>query len=129
MPYSVVLVDTNEEDPGTLRRFSKDIGNIAFFPTSLESIVGISKRIARDLREQYTLGFVPKKTDATDSFRKIKVKIDAPGHGKFHVRTWSGYFDAEDKSLPRRGEMIVRRSIVSRDRSIRESDRTNTTSC
>jgi Ca-activated chloride channel homolog len=101
--YCVGLVDTvdtienDEENPGVLRRLSKDTGGIAFFPTSSESIADISKRIARDLREQYTLGFVPEKSDTTDSFRQVRVKVVFPGHGKLHVRTRSGYFRSEQK--------------------------------
>jgi hypothetical protein len=66
----------------------------------LESVADISKRIARDLREQYTLGFVPAKTDTKDSFRQIVVKVDAPGHGKIHVRTRPGYFRPEQQQAP-----------------------------
>jgi Ca-activated chloride channel family protein len=94
--YSVGLVDPNEEgDPRVLRRFSKDTGGIAFFPMSLDSVADISKRIARDLREQYVLGFVPEKTATADSFRPIRVKVDAPGRGNLHVRTRPGYFRSE----------------------------------
>jgi Ca-activated chloride channel homolog len=96
--YSVGLVDANEEEnPDVLRRLSKDTGGIAFFPTSLESVADISKRIARDLREQYTLGFVPEKIDTTDSFRQVRVKVAAPGHATLHVRTRPGYFRSEQR--------------------------------
>jgi len=102
--YSIGLVDPNEENeeenPDALRRLSKETGGIAFFPMSLENVADISKRIARDLREQYTLGFVPEKTGTADSFRQIRVKVDAPGHGKLHVRTRSGYFRSEQKQAP-----------------------------
>jgi Ca-activated chloride channel family protein len=99
--YSVGLVDPDEEgDPGVLRRLSKDTGGIAFFPMSSESIADTSKRIARDLREQYMLGFVPEKTGATDSFRQVRVKVAAAGHGKLHVRTRSGYFRSEQGQAP-----------------------------
>jgi Ca-activated chloride channel homolog len=98
--YSIGLEDAEEEEnPGVLRRLSKDTGGIAFFPPS-GSVVDVSKRIARDLREQYTLGFVPEKTDTKDSFRPIKVKVDAPGHGKIHVRARSGYFLTERQRTP-----------------------------
>lgn len=101
--YSVALVDADEEaDPDVLRGLSKHTGGIAFFPTSLESVADISQRIARDLREQYMLGFVPENTDTPDSFRQIRVKVAAPGHGKLHVRTRSGYFRSEQKQAPAR---------------------------
>ena len=100
--YSIGLVDADEDEanPSVLRRLSKDTGGIAFFPMSLQSVAEISKRIARDLREQYTLGFVPEKTDASDSFRQIRVKVDAPGHGKFHVRARTGYFKSQQERAP-----------------------------
>lgn len=99
--YSIGLTDPNEEtadeNPGVLKRLSKETGGLAFFPPSLEGVVDISKTIARDLREQYTLGFVPDKTGASDSFREIKVKVTAPGQGKIHVRARPGYFRSEQK--------------------------------
>jgi Ca-activated chloride channel family protein len=100
--YSIGLVDADEdeENPDVLRRLSKNTGGLAFFPTSAESVADISKRIAQDLREQYTLGFVPEKTGAKDSFRKLTVKVDAPGHGKLHVRTRPGYFRPEQQQAP-----------------------------
>ena len=100
--YSVGLVGSEESDenPGVLRRLSKETGGIAFFPTSSESVADISKRIARDLREQYTLGFVPDEANATDSFRQIKVKVDAPGHGRVYVHTRPGYFPPEPEQAP-----------------------------
>jgi Ca-activated chloride channel homolog len=97
MIYAVGLVDPDEEEthPNALRRLSKDTGGIAFFPMSLGSVADISKEIARDLREQYTLGFVPDKTDTKDSFRQIKVKVASRGHASLRVRTRPGYFRTE----------------------------------
>jgi Ca-activated chloride channel homolog len=94
--YSVGLADADEEEnPEVLRRLSKATGGIAFFPMSLQGVADISLRIARDLREQYTLGFVPEKTGSADSFRQLTVKVSAPGRGKLHVRTRPGYFKRE----------------------------------
>ena len=96
MIYSIGLTDPNEEtaeeNPGVLKRLSKETGGLSFFPMSLDGVVDISKTIARDLREQYTLGFVPEKTGSVDSFRQLTVKVAAPVHGKLHVRTRPGYF-------------------------------------
>jgi hypothetical protein len=55
-----------------------------------------SARIARDLREQYTLGFTPEKKKG-DSYRKSRVEVAAPGRGKLQVRTRAGYFTAQRK--------------------------------
>jgi len=98
--YSIVLQgDGQEENPGALRRLSKSTGGISYFPSSSETIANISALIARDLRDQYTLGFAPEKPASDGSFRKIQVKVTAPGRGSLHVRYRPGYF-AQGTSQP-----------------------------
>lgn len=95
--YAIGLVGAlEEENPGILRRLCKDTGGLAFFPAEGESVSDISANIARDLREQYTLGFSSEKRN-DDSFRKIRVKVTAPGRGNLQVRTRSAYFAASHK--------------------------------
>jgi Ca-activated chloride channel homolog len=100
--YSIGLLgsDTEDENPKILRRLSHDTGGVSIFPNTNESVLDASAKIARDLREQYTLGFAARKTDSGHSFRKIEVKVAAPGHGKMQVRTRLGYYvTPEEKSL------------------------------
>jgi Ca-activated chloride channel homolog len=99
--YSIGLIsDDGEVDPAVLRRLSKATGGIAYFPGPSNTVTSISTQIARDLREQYTLGFAPEKAAKVHSFRKLEVKVTAPGHSRIRVRTRPGYFAAEEKSLP-----------------------------
>jgi VWFA-related protein len=97
--YSIALIgsDNEEENPGLLRRLCKDTGGIAYFPRAGESVTNVSTQIARDLREQYTLGYAPQNMKRADAFRKIEVKVGAPGRGKLHVRTREGYSLAAEK--------------------------------
>lgn len=94
--YSIGLVAASgeEENPRVLERLCKDTGGLAFFPKSLSTVMEISNRIARDLRQQYTIGYVPDKKTNDAAFRKIQVKVYAPGRGKLHVRTRTGYSKA-----------------------------------
>ncbi len=97
--YSVGLIgDDGEVDPGVLRHFAKTTGGVAYFPDSKNSVASISTQIARDLREQYTLGFAPEKANDAHAFRKIEVKVSAAGQGKLHARTRTGYSAAAEKS-------------------------------
>lgn len=91
--YAIGLLSESgqEENPGVLRRLCRDTGGIAFFPHEGESIEGVSTQIARDLRRQYMLGYVPPKKADGGSFRKIEVKVSAPGQGKLRVRARPGY--------------------------------------
>jgi Ca-activated chloride channel family protein len=97
--YSIALVgsDEGEENPGLLRRLCKDTGGIAYFPREGEPVANVSTEIARDLREQYTLGYVPQNLKRADDFRKIEVKVKTPGHGKLRVRTRHGYSPTAEK--------------------------------
>jgi VWFA-related protein len=91
--YAIGLVgsDDKEENPDLLRRLCKDTGGIAYFPRVGETVAQVSIGIARDLREQYTLGYAPQNMQRADAFRKIEVKVTAPGHGRLRVRTRQGY--------------------------------------
>jgi VWFA-related protein len=97
--YSIGLLgaEEEEENPKALQRLCKDTGGVAFFPGPKDRVADISREIARDLREQYTLGYVPQNINGTGSFRKIEVKVTAPDHGKLHVRTRAGFSPAAAK--------------------------------
>jgi len=97
--YSIALVgaDLEEENPNLLRRLCKDTGGIAYFPRAGQSVADVSTEIARDLREQYTLGYVPQKVKSADTFRRVEVKVSALGHGRLRVRTRHGYSPAAEK--------------------------------
>lgn len=91
--YSIGLVDESgeEENPKVLERLCKDTGGMVFFPRAGEAIADSSTQIARDLREQYILGYAPDREIRRDEFRKIEVKVSALGRGKIRVRTRPGY--------------------------------------
>jgi Ca-activated chloride channel homolog len=100
--YSIGLIgaDNQEENPKVLQRLSNDTGGTAFFPDATESVMKVSARIAHDLREQYTLGFAPDKTGNERSFRKIQVKVTAPGRGKIRVQTRPNYSSTGQAATP-----------------------------
>ncbi len=96
--YSIALVGSpgEDENPGILRRLCRDTGGVAYFPGPGESVADVSKAIARDLREQYTLGYVPNGSVHANSYRKLDVKVVATAHGRLRVRTRPGYFPAAE---------------------------------
>jgi VWFA-related protein len=88
---AVSQIGEEEEDAGKLRRLCKDTGGLSYFPRSAGEIVAAAADVARDLREQYTLGFEPGPRIDGRTFRRIEVKVSAPGHGRLQVRTRPGY--------------------------------------
>jgi Ca-activated chloride channel homolog len=99
--YAIGLLGTSpaeeEEDAGLLKRLCKDTGGAAYFPRTPDEIAAVSTQVARDLREQYALGFAPATRTDGGAFRKIEVRVSAPGHGRLHVRTRAGYLVGREK--------------------------------
>jgi Ca-activated chloride channel family protein len=91
--YAVGLIDEStgeDERPDVLERLCSDSGGVAMFPRTNDEIAAVLAQVGRDLREQYTLGFVPA-TRTAGAVHKITVTASAPGLGKLHVRTRADY--------------------------------------
>ena len=48
--------------------------------------------MARDIRNQYTIGYKPSTPKNQGGYRMVKVDAKSSGHGKLVVRTRSGYY-------------------------------------
>jgi VWFA-related protein len=75
-----------------LEMLSTETGGMAFFPKSIEQIDQIAAEVARDIRNQYTLGYRSTKPTTEPGFRRVQVDAEAKGMGKLTVRTRTGYF-------------------------------------
>jgi Ca-activated chloride channel family protein len=92
--------DDLEHDKKMVRRSKKVLsqlaeatGGEAFYPDNLSQVTPICEQIAREIRNQYTLGYYPANTTRDGSFRPVQVKVIPPnGRGKLSVRTRTGYF-------------------------------------
>ncbi|MGA7589042.1 MAG: VWA domain-containing protein [Candidatus Sulfotelmatobacter sp.] len=86
----------DEEHPKRAKRaleiIAQRTGGIAFFPKTLDEVDEISRQVAHDIRNQYTIGYKPTNPKGTGGFRTIRVEAKAKGHGKMLVRTKSGYY-------------------------------------
>jgi VWFA-related protein len=99
--YTIGVSDGDDPDrnPGVLNRLARATGGEAFLPDQLDEIVAICERIARDIRHQYTFGYVPSNPARDGSYRAIRVLARTDGQGKLSVRTRTGYI-AGGKPLP-----------------------------
>ena len=86
----------DEEHPKRAKRaletLAQRTGGLAFFPKTLDEVDEISRTVAHDIRNQYTIGYKPTNPRGTGGFRTVKVDAKAKGHGKMTVRTKSGYY-------------------------------------
>jgi VWFA-related protein len=75
-----------------LELLSTETGGMAFFPKSIDQVDQIAAEVARDIRNQYTLGYHSTKPTTEPGFRRIQVTAEGKGEGKLIVRTRTGYF-------------------------------------
>jgi Ca-activated chloride channel homolog len=92
----------DEEHPKRARRaleiIAERTGGIAFFPKTLDEVDEISKTVARDIRNQYTIGYKPTNPRGAGGFRLVKVEAKVKGHSKLVVRTKSGYYAGVERA-------------------------------
>src|ERR1700722_9882127 len=86
----------DEEHPKRAKRaleiMTQRTGGLAFFPKTLDEVDEISRQVAHDIRNQYTIGYKPTNPRSSGGFRQIRVDAKAKGHSKLMVRTKSGYY-------------------------------------
>ena len=99
--YTVGVFEEEDPDrnPGVLKRLAQATGGEAFLPGQLSEVVAICERIARDIRHQYTIGYVPINLARDGAYRAIRVLARAKGHDRLSVRTRTGYIAGGEPRL------------------------------
>lgn len=97
--YTIGLLFGDDAHGGEARRarralqlLSDETGGMAFFPRSLADVDTIAAEVARDIRNQYTIGYHSTKPMSQGGYRTIRVDAKATHHGKLYVRTKAGYY-------------------------------------
>lgn len=103
--YTIGLYDPENQDqnPKVLKRLAKVSGGECFLPSSASEVISICQRIAKDIRNQYTIAYNPTNAARDGRYRPVKVTVRAPRHDKLLVRTREGYF-APSAIIPSRQE-------------------------
>ncbi|HLY61514.1 MAG TPA: VWA domain-containing protein [Terriglobia bacterium] len=98
--YSVAILDENysDQDPSILRKLSHVSGGEFYSPETVPGVIETLKLIARDIRQQYTLGYIPSNQAEGGKFHAVKVTASLPGEGKLTVHTRSGYLAPAETS-------------------------------
>ena len=73
-------------------------GGISYFPPSLAEVDDISRSIAHDIRNQYTITYTPTTPKTVGGFRTIHVDARARQYKKLTVRTRSGYYPGQEQA-------------------------------
>lgn len=94
--YTVGIFDEADEDrnPSVLRRLANVSGGEAYLPEASSDLPGVCERIAQDIRNQYTIGYVSSNEAKPGTYRAIRVLAKTPRQRRLFVHTRSGYLAA-----------------------------------
>jgi Ca-activated chloride channel family protein len=81
-----------------LQTIAERTGGIAFLPKTADEVDSISRTVAHDIRNQYTIGYKPTTPKSAGGYRTIHVDARARGYGKLTVRTRSGYYAGQEQA-------------------------------
>ena len=78
---------------GELKKLAEVTGGSAHFPSNVDQCRSTMKEIAREVSQQYSLGYYPLNKERDGKWRKIKVTVgQTGGSAKLIARTRSGYY-------------------------------------
>jgi VWFA-related protein len=81
-----------------LETLAEKTGGLAFLPRTADEVDEISRTVAHDIRNQYTIGYKPTTPRSKGGYRTIHVDARAKGYNKLSVRTRSGYYAGQEQA-------------------------------
>ncbi|MBV8846999.1 MAG: VWA domain-containing protein [Bryobacterales bacterium] len=91
--YTVGLYDADDPDskPGILTHLAHISGGEAYFPENPPETIPICRRIAKEIRSRYTLGYRPEAGSGKERVRHLRIQVNAPGREHLRVRARESY--------------------------------------
>jgi Ca-activated chloride channel family protein len=90
--YTVGMVDKGDEDfnPRLLRKIAAITGGLYFQPRTMDEVIPVFKKISKEIRSRYTIGYVADEANAKRQIRSIKVSAHSEGR-KLIVKSRTSY--------------------------------------
>jgi Ca-activated chloride channel family protein len=97
--YTIGLLSPNsdsmfaDEAKKALKQMAEAGGGASFFPKNSNDVEEVCRRIARELRNQYTIGYRPSNEKLDGAWRKVIVRVNPPKTiTKISVHTKKGFY-------------------------------------
>jgi Ca-activated chloride channel family protein len=90
--YTIGLFDEGDRDsnPRVLKKLAVETGGERFLPSSPGPLMQDVVHIAREIRNGYTIAYVPPEHDG--QYHRVRVTVDIPDTRHLSIRTRPGYF-------------------------------------
>ena len=97
--YSIGLLgeEKSRRAKRALEVIAERTGGISFFPPTLDQVDEISREVAHDIRNQYTITYAPSTPKSVAGYRTIHVDAHAKPYRKLTVRTRTGYYPGQEQ--------------------------------
>lgn len=91
--YTIGVFDSEDQDrnPKILRRIASETGGESFLPPAISQVTEACTHIAREIRNQYTIGYSSDNSLHDGRYRRIKVVLNSARYRDAHVRARTGY--------------------------------------
>jgi len=98
--YTIGLFDADDADrnPGVLKSLARTTGGERFLPNTPARLLQACQHIAREIRNGYTIGYLP--PDRDGAYHRVKVEVRVPDGLRVSVRTRPGYVAASPETRP-----------------------------
>lgn len=95
------LMGRERDASAELKKLAQVTGASAHFPTDVDQCRDVMKEIAREVSQQYSLGYYPLNKERDGKWRNIKVVVgQTSGWAKLVARTRSGYYARRAENKP-----------------------------
>ena len=96
--YTVSTADlgTNAGKPRLLRKLAEASGGVNYEPETESEVVEAFQEIAANIRRGYSIGYVPTNAAHDGKYRRVRVRVRAPGLKDLKVRARDGYLAPRD---------------------------------
>jgi len=98
--YSIGILGDDREAHRAKRALTAlafQTGGVAFFPKDMNEVDNLSRQVAHDIRNQYTIGYKPADPNRP-GYRSVRVEAHAAGYKRLVVRTRSGYYAGQERA-------------------------------
>jgi len=98
--YSIGILGDDREAHRAKRALTAlalQTGGVAFFPKDLNEVDNISRQVAHDIRNQYTIGYKPI-DPSRPGYHSVRVEAHSPEYKHLVVRTRSGYYAGQERA-------------------------------
>ena len=91
------LMGADRDASAELKKLAQVTGASAHFPSDVDQCRDVMKEIAREVSQQYSLGYYPLNKERDGKWRRIQVKVSENGSHNYAARTRSGYYARKEE--------------------------------